>query len=89
MVKVTADTQTQYKKTIIINAGNNMNVKKGDAALTSKGLIGSIIDVYDTYSRILLITDINSRIPVTVLNKNSRIILSGNNSNYLHFKNLR
>ena len=80
LVKVTADTQTQYKKTIIVNAGNNMNVKKGDAALTSKGLIGSVIDVYDTYSRILLITDINSKIPVRIGEKNVKAIISGNNS---------
>ena len=80
MVKVTADTQTQYKKTIIVNAGNNMNIKKGDAALTSKGLIGSVIDVYDTYSRILLITDINSKIPVRIGEKNVKAIISGNNS---------
>tara|TARA_B100001750_G_C15400319_1_gene542278 strand:- start:235 stop:1077 length:843 start_codon:yes stop_codon:yes gene_type:complete len=80
-VKVTADTQTHYNKTIIINAGKNMDIQKGDAALTSKGLIGSILDVYEKYSRVLLITDINSKIPVRVGKNNKKAIISGNNTN--------
>ena len=80
-VKVTADTQTHYNKTIIINAGKNMDIQKGDAALTSKGLIGSVVDVYEKYSRVLLITDINSKIPVRVGKNNKKAIISGNNTN--------
>ncbi len=80
LVKVIADTQTQYKKTIIINAGKNMNIKKGDAALTYKGLVGSVIEVYDQYSRVLLISDINSKIPVRVGENNKKAIISGNNT---------
>ena len=79
-VKVTADTQTHYKKTVIINGGNNMYIRKGDAALTSKGLIGSVIDVHDKYSRVLLITDINSKIPVRIGKNNKKAIVSGNNT---------
>ena len=80
-VKVTADTQTRYSKTIIINAGKNMNISKGDAALTSKGLVGSVIEVYDKYSRVLLINDINSKIPVRIGKDNIKAIISGNNTN--------
>tara|TARA_Y100000590_G_scaffold11065_1_gene13609 strand:- start:563 stop:1405 length:843 start_codon:yes stop_codon:yes gene_type:complete len=79
-VKVTADTQTRYNKTVIVSAGNNMDIRKGDAALTSKGLIGSIIEVYEKYSRVLLINDINSNIPVRVGEKNIKAIISGNNT---------
>ena len=68
-VKVTADTQTHYNKTVIINGGNNMYIRKGDSALTSKGLIGSVIDVHDKYSRVLLITDINNYIYLAKINK--------------------
>ena len=62
-VKVIEDIQSLYSKTIIVNAGENMNIKLGDAAFTSKGLIGSVIEVYEKYSRILLISDIYSKIP--------------------------
>ena len=80
LVKVTADTQTHYNKSIIISAGKNMSVRKGDAALTYKGLIGSVIEVYENYSRVLLISDINSRIPVRVGEKNIKAIITGNNT---------
>ena len=57
-----------------------MGVRKGDAALTYKGLIGSVIEVYEKYSRVLLINDINSRIPVRVGEKNIKAIITGNNT---------
>jgi len=79
-VKVISDTQTHYNKTIIINAGKNMNIRKGDAALTSKGLIGSVFEVYEKYSRVLLISDINSKIPVRVGENNIKAIIGGNNT---------
>ena len=80
LVKVIADTQTHYNKTIIINAGRNLDIRKGDAALTSKGLIGSVFEVYEKYSRVLLISDINSKIPVRVGENNIKAIISGNNT---------
>ena len=88
-VKVIADTQTHYNKTIIINAGKNMNIRTGDAALTYKGLVGSVIDVHEKYSRVLLINDINSKIPVRVGKQNIKAIISGNNTDkmeLLYFK---
>ena len=80
-VKIIADTQTHYNKTVIITAGKNMNIRKGDAALTSKGLIGSVVDVYGKYSRVILINDINSKIPIRIGENNIKGIISGNNTN--------
>ena len=89
LVKVTADTQTHYNKSIIISAGKNMNIRKGDAALTYKGLIGSVIEVYENYSRVLLISDINSRIPVRVGEKNIKAIITGNNTDKIELLYLK
>ena len=89
-VKVIEDIQSLYSKTIIINAGDNMNIKVGDAAFTSKGLIGSVIEVYEKFSRILLISDINSKIPVRIGENNVKAIITGNNTNkikLLYMKN--
>ena len=89
-VKVIEDIQSLYSKTIIVNAGENMNIKLGDAAFTSKGLIGSVIEVYEKYSRILLISDINSKIPVRIGENNVKAIITGNNTNkikLLYMKN--
>ena len=65
------------KKTPI---NRNFDIRKGDAALTSKGLIGSVFEVYEKYSRVLLISDINSKIPVRVGKNNIKAIISGNNT---------
>lgn len=89
-VKVIEDIQSLYSKTIIVNAGENMNIKIGDAAFTSKGLIGSVIEVYEKFSRILLISDINSKIPVRIGENNVKAIITGNNTDkikLLYMKN--
>ena len=83
--KILIDTESIFTKSIIINVGKNMGVQVGQAATTSKGLIGSIVEVYDNYSRVLLITDINSKIPVSISEKNKKAILSGKNKNKLEF----
>ena len=57
-----------------------MNIRKGDAALTTKGLIGSVFEVYEKYSRVLLISDIYSKIPVRVGENNIKAIIGGNNT---------
>ena len=81
--KVSIDTKSLFTKSIIINAGENLNIQKGQAAVTAKGLIGSIVEVYENYSRILLITDINSKIPVRIGEENIKAILTGNNKEKL------
>ena len=83
--KIFVDTKSLFSKSILINVGKNMNVQIGQSAATSKGLVGSIVEVYDNYSRVLLITDINSKIPVRVGKKNIKAILSGKNKKELEF----
>ena len=83
--KIFVDTKSLFSKSILINVGKNMNVQIGQSAATSKGLVGSIVEVYDNYSRVLLITDINSKIPVRVGKKNIKAILSGKNKRELEF----
>jgi rod shape-determining protein MreC len=50
------------------------------AAMTGDGLLGRVIEVGDWSSRVLLITDLNSRIPVTIAGSGDRAILAGDNS---------
>ena len=87
--KILIDTNNTFRKSIIINVGRNMDIQIGQAATTSKGLAGSIVEVYDYYSRVLLITDINSKIPVRIGKKNIKAIVSGKNKkelDFLHFQ---
>lgn len=62
---------------IIVTAGKNDGVRKGMAAVTGEGLIGRVTEVGDWSARVLLITDINSRIPVMLQDDGARGILVG------------
>jgi len=86
--KVLVGIRSSFLKTLVILSGHDKKIYEGFPVISNNDLLGHIYESGKLTSRVLLITDINSRIPVTVLNKNSRIILSGNNSNYLDILNL-
>ena len=86
--KVLVGIRSSFLKTLIILSGHDEKIFEGFPVISNNDLLGHVYESGKLTSRVLLITDINSRIPVTVINKNSRIILSGNNSNYLDILNL-
>lgn len=78
--RVIADTGGAFAHSLILNAGSRDGVTKGQAAMTGEGLVGRVAGVGTRSARILLITDLNSRIPVLVGESRTRAILAGNNS---------
>jgi rod shape-determining protein MreC len=78
-----SDTQNAFSKTILIAAGAEQGIKKNQVVLGGEGVLGRIIEVGQNTSRVLLINDINSRIPITIENINKQAILSGNNEEHL------
>lgn len=80
VARVIADLSGTFIDSFLINVGSNNNITVNDIALDNGALIGRIIDVKSNYSRILLLTDINSRIPVVVGPERLRAIMAGNNS---------
>ena len=78
--RVIADTGGAFARGLIITAGKVDGVREGMAAMTGDGLIGRVIEAGDWSSRVLLITDLNSRIPVMVTDSGDRAILAGDNS---------
>jgi len=86
--KVLVGIRSSFLKTLVILSGHDEKIYEGFPVISNNDLLGYVYESGKITSRVLLITDINSRIPVMVLNKNSRIILSGNNSNYLDILNL-
>ncbi len=60
------------------------DVKKGQVVLHEANLIGRIDDINGAYARVLLITDISSKIPVLIERTNAKAILSGNNTDMLN-----
>lgn len=70
-----------FSHSILVNAGQNDGIKKGQAVVNETGLVGRVIEVGTKSSRVLLLTDINSNIPVITNKARERSIMSGNNSN--------
>ena len=78
--RVIADTGGVFAHSLVLNAGARAGVRKGQAVVTGEGLAGRIADVGRVSGRVLLITDLNSRIPVLVEPMGLRAILAGNNT---------
>lgn len=78
--RVIADTGGPFTRALIVTAGSLDGVREGMAAMTGDGLVGRVVEVGDWSSRVLLITDLNSRLPVTVADTGDRAILAGDNS---------
>jgi rod shape-determining protein MreC len=80
--RVVGDYGGTFVHSLLVVAGAREGVKKGQAVITGDGLVGRVIEVGERSARILLITDINSRIPVIVQRTGDRAILAGDNSDY-------
>lgn len=80
--RVIADTGNSFAQSLIAFIGTKQNIKKGDVVLTGDGLVGRIASVGVNAARILLITDINSRVPVKIEPIDVPAILTGDNTEY-------
>jgi rod shape-determining protein MreC len=69
-----------YSRSLLIDRGGMDGIAKGQAATSGIGLVGRIAEVGDRAARVLLLTDLNSRIPVTLQSSHERAILAGDNS---------
>ena len=78
--RVIADSGGAFVRSIVVNAGDRDGVRKGQAAVSGAGLAGRVTTAGHRSARILLITDINSRVPILIESSRDRAILSGDNS---------
>jgi len=78
--RVIANSGGAYVRMILINAGTADRVARGQAVITGEGLVGRLTEVGERAARVLLITDLNSRIPVTVEASHVNAVLAGDNS---------
>ena len=77
--RVIADESDAFSHSMIAYVGD-IGVRKGQIAMSDKGVVGRVDRVGYAYARILLITDINPKIPVVVESSRVRGILSGDNT---------
>lgn len=78
--RVVADPTGAFARSLLVNAGRSDGIDKGQIVMTGDGLVGRVVGVSQRAAQVLLITDLNSRIPVFVGTGRVRAILAGNNS---------
>ncbi|MET4696994.1 rod shape-determining protein MreC [Constrictibacter sp. MBR-5] len=77
--RVVADTGGAFARSVLVNAGTLDGVRQKQSVLSSEGLVGRVVQVGRRSARVLLITDLNSRVPVVVGDRRLHAILSGTN----------
>ena len=75
--KIILDKNSPYLNSVIINKGSNSGIKLGMPVLSKGNLAGKIVEVNYLSSRILLLNDLNSKIPVVISPTGDQAILSG------------
>ncbi|MBO6487351.1 MAG: rod shape-determining protein MreC [Pelagibacteraceae bacterium] len=75
--RVILDKNSPYLNSVIINRGSGSRIKLGMPVLSEGNLVGRVVEVNFLSSRILLLNDLNSKIPVMISPKGSQAILSG------------
>ncbi|PZQ48690.1 MAG: rod shape-determining protein MreC [Micavibrio aeruginosavorus] len=78
--RVIGDSGNAFVKSAIVSAGQDDGIKKGEAVLSGDGLVGRIIEAGNSSARVLLLTDVNSRVPVLIEGSRQKAILSGENT---------
>lgn len=77
--RIIGDLGSAFGHSMLLNAGSGDGVRKGQAVLSGETLIGHIAEVGERSSRLLLLTDINAKIPVMIESSRTRAILTGDN----------
>jgi len=86
--RVIADVGGSFVKSVLLPVGAADKVQKGNAVMSGHGLVGRVTEVGQTSSRVLLVTDLNSRIPVIVQNTRIKAILAGKNQDLMKLERL-
>jgi rod shape-determining protein MreC len=77
---VLADSGSPFRRSVLINVGARDGILDGWATMDGLGLVGRVSGVGERTSRVLLVTDSNSRLPVTIQPSGQQALLIGDNS---------
>lgn len=66
----------------LIDAGSNKKISFGNPVITDQGLVGRIVGVSPDVSRVLMVTDVTSHVPVMILRSDARAMMSGDGGGY-------
>lgn len=86
--RVIGDSGGAFARTMILSTGSRAGVRKGQAVITGAGLIGRVQEVGLRSSRLLLLADLNSRVPVVIESSRVRGVVAGTNGETLRLVHL-
>ena len=89
LAKIIVDHDSPYLKSIIINKGSKDNIKIGTNIYDRSYLVGRVVEVNYKTSRVLLLSDLNSNVPVTIAPQNIQAIITGTGKNYGEIKYIK
>ncbi|MDC3083763.1 rod shape-determining protein MreC [Candidatus Pelagibacter sp.] len=89
LAKIIVDHESPFLKSIIINKGSKDNIKIGTNIYDQSYLVGRVIEVNYKTSRVLLLSDLNSNVPVTIAPQNIQAIVTGSGDNYGQIKYIK
>ena len=89
MAKIIVDHQSPFLRSIIINKGSKDNIKIGTNIYDQSYLVGRVIEVNFKTSRVLLLSDLNSNVPVTIAPQNIQAIVTGAGDDFGQIKYIK
>ena len=89
LAKIIVDHNSPFLKSIIINKGSKDGIKIGTNVYDQSYLVGRVIEVNYKTSRVLLLSDLNSNVPVTIAPQNIQAIITGTGNNYGQIKYIK
>ena len=78
--RIIGDTGGAFVHSMLINTGVRDGIRKGQAVIAGEVLVGRVAEVGARVARVLLLTDINSHIPVLIESSRAKAIMTGDNS---------
>ncbi len=89
LAKIIVDHDSPFLKSIIINKGSKDNIKIGTNIYDQSYLVGRVIEVNYKTSRVLLLSDLNSNVPVTIAPQNVQAIITGRGDDFAEIKYIK
>jgi rod shape-determining protein MreC len=78
--RVIANSGGAFLRNVLVDVGERQGVERGQAALGGEGVAGRVTEVGSRAARVLLLTDLNSRVPVVIEETRERAVLAGDNT---------
>ncbi len=89
LAKIIVDQDSPFLKSIIINKGSKDNIKIGTNIYDQSYLVGRVIEVNYKTARVLLLSDLNSNVPVSIAPENVQAIITGSGNNHGEIKYIK